>query len=350
MRQHETVLARERLASFGARLDDRLAAQSRAWEGRSLEGTGHLAPRELIRSVTGLTLRGGKRVRPALAWAAATCFDHGLDEGALLDAVSSVEWLQTYLLIHDDVMDDDPVRRGGDAVHVALGKLAGDRGVGRSLAILAGDIGCAMAQEALVCADLPRDRVLPAMRELITMQWEVIQGQHLDMVGGASPERIHDAKTASYTTRGPVRLGAVLAGAAPVEVDRLERYGTPLGRAFQVRDDLLGVFGKGAATGKPVGADLRAGKRTDLVESALAAADSRQAAALQAVLGRADATEAQVQAACAVIEETGARRRSEAVIDAATRDALAALDGGGLREEGAAFLRGVAMLLAGRDR
>ncbi len=350
MKNDDQQRARQQLESFKQRVDARLREQAQSWEARSLAGTETPKPRDLVHSITELTLRGGKRVRPALAWAAACCFDHGLDEGALLDAVSSVEWLQSYLLIHDDVMDDDPVRRGGDSVHVVLGRLAGDEDMGRSLAILAGDLGCAMSQEILLRAELPRERVLPALDELVRMQWEVIQGQHLDMIGGAAPEQIHDAKTASYTTRGPVRLGAALAGASAAELSLLERYGTPLGRAFQVRDDLLGIFGKKASLGKPVGADLRAGKHTDLVEAALAAADEEQRTLLQSVLGRADATDGQVVAACEVIEATGARQRSEELIKATTTEALAALEGGDLRAERLDFLRGVALILAERDR
>lgn len=303
----------------------------------------------LVRAVTELTLRGGKRVRPALAFHAAQCFEHGLDEVSLLDASLTTELLQTYLLIHDDVMDDDPLRRGGKSVHVSLAEQTGDEQIGRSLAILAGDLGCVMAQELLLVAELPRERLVGALAELVRMQWEVILGQHLDVIGGAEPAIIHDAKTASYTTRGPVRLGAALAGADAEAMARLERYGTPLGRAFQVRDDYLGVFGKKSSLGKPVGADLRAGKRTELVEAALESASTTQRDLLLGVLGRADASDESIAAACQVIEETGAKGRSEALIDRLTGEALAALEGSGFREEGLQFLIGIACLLAERD-
>jgi geranylgeranyl diphosphate synthase type I len=342
--------AREELLRFKGRADDRLRVLARGWVDGSLEGDRSPSPRELAGAVVDLTLRGGKRVRPALACFAARCFDHGLDEASLLDAALSVEVLQTYLLIHDDVMDGDPERRGGPSVHVAMARLAGDEALGRSLAILAGDLACAMAQDLLVRAGLPAARLGPAMAELVRMQWDVIQGQHLDMVGGAAPAVVQDAKTASYTTRGPVRLGAALAGAEAEAMSRLERYGTPLGRAFQIRDDLLGTFGNAADLGKPVGADLRAGKRTELIEAALAAANEAQRAALLAVQGNPAASAERVAAACRVIEETGARRRSEAMVEGLTAEALDALEGAGLRAEGLELLRGVALLLAGRDR
>lgn len=350
-REASAARARGELQQFTQRADARLRELAQAWLARSLEGDRTPSPREMVGAVVGLTLRGGKRIRPALAWFAARCFEHGLPEAALLDAALSVELLQTYLLIHDDVMDGDPERRGGASVHVALGRLAGDEAMGRSLAILAGDLACAMAQDLLVRAGLPAARLGPALAELVRMQWEVIQGQHLDMVGGADPAQIQDAKTASYTTRGPVRLGAAVAGAPAEALDRLERYGTPLGRAFQIRDDLLGTFGKAADLGKPVGADLRAGKRTELIEAALAAANEAQRAALLAAHGNPAASPERIAAACRVIEETGARRRSEAMIERLTAEALAALEGGGgLLEGGLEPLRGVALLLAGRDR
>lgn len=342
--------AQDKLATFKERADRRLRILARVWADRSLPSNREPSPFDLIEAVTALTARGGKRVRPALAYAAACCFDHGIDDDTLLDATLSVELLQSYLLIHDDVMDDDPERRGGPSVHVVMTKKAASEVTGRSLAILAGDLGCAMSQELLICSDLPKERAMAAMAELVRMQWEVIQGQVLDVVGGADPALVQDAKTASYTTRGPVRLGAALAGAPPQAVNRLERYGTPLGQAFQIRDDLLGTFGKAASIGKPVGADLRAGKRTALVEDALATSAEEQRAELLAVLGDGSASDEAIEAACWVIEETGARQRSESRIEELTDDALEALSDCEFREEGLSFLRGVALLLADRDR
>jgi geranylgeranyl diphosphate synthase type I len=304
----------------------------------------------MIRAIMALTLRGGKRVRPALAYGAANCFDHGLDESALLDGVLSLELLQTYLLIHDDVMDDDDQRRGGPAVHVVLSEQSGSENLGRSLAILAGDLACAMAQELLLHPALPPQRVRAALAELARMQWDVIQGQQLDLLAGAPPEAIHDAKTASYTTRGPLRLGAVLAGAPAHDVERMERLGRPLGRAFQVRDDLLGVFGRAEATGKPVGADLRAGKRTELVEYALTRGSADQQKEVRALLGQRDAPEAQVQRVCAILEQTGARQWSEDLVLSLTEQAQEALRESSWQEEGAAFLSDITRRLAKRDR
>jgi geranylgeranyl diphosphate synthase type I len=343
--------ARATLDAFRERADARLEELFASWRRRALPGTARPAPGDLVEAVADLTRRGGKRLRPALAFHAACCFDHDLDEAALLDACLGVELLQTYLLIHDDVMDGDAERRGGPSVHVVLARLAGSDETGRSLAILAGDLACALSQELLLHPALPPERARAAAWELFRMQWEVIQGQLLDLVGGADPLDVHDAKTASYTTRGPVRLGAALAGAAQPQVAALERYGTPLGRAFQVRDDLLGTFGKQADLGKPVGSDLRAGKRTSLVRAALDRADAAQRAAILDVLGRPGATDAQIASACSAIEATGARQHEEALIESLTAEALAALDtADGLREVGRAFLRGVALLLADRDR
>lgn len=345
--------ARVDLGGFKQRADQRLEELATSWRAETLPGTVRPTPTDMLQALLDLTRRGGKRVRPALAYFAASCFDHALEEPALLDAVLSVEVLQTYLLIHDDVMDDDSERRGGPAVHVMLSELAGDEATGRSLAILAGDLGCALAGKLLLHPGIPPHRARDAAAELFRMQWEVIQGQLLDIVGGADPLLVHDAKTASYTTRGPVRLGAVLAGATAEQVELLGRYGTPLGQAFQVRDDLLGTFGKAADLGKPVGSDLRAGKRTVLVRQALEGANSQQKECIELVLGRSDAPDDLVLEACRAIEATGAKRQSEKLIDELTNEALGVLDephAARLRDPGISFLRGLALLLADRDR
>jgi geranylgeranyl diphosphate synthase type I len=133
-------------------------------------------------------------------------------------------------------------------------------------------------------------------------------------------------------------------------MDRLTSYGTPLGVAFQIRDDLLGTFGRPEELGKPVGADLRAGKRTALLELALARAKGPDRARLEEVVGRRDASEAEVTRACEVIEALGVRRECQEQIERLTKEALAALDDSAFLPEGLTFLRGIASMLASRDR
>lgn len=252
-----------------------------------------------------------------------------------MPAMLAVELLQTYLLIHDDWMDDDNVRRGGPSVHVALGERLGGKRLGDAAAVLAGDLACGYAQDALLESTLPAERVLGAARAFARIQEDVVTGQLAEMAAagtngkGAAPsvETIHELKTASYTVTGPLALGANLAGASASRVAELARYGRPLGIAFQLRDDLLGTFGDTSATGKPVGNDIRQGKRTALVSEMRG--DAKAEALLTRVLGREDASDADVADVVEAMVSTGAKARVEARVAellGEARGALAAMN------------------------
>jgi geranylgeranyl diphosphate synthase type I len=286
-------------------------------------------------ALEGLALRGGKRMRAALvvagyeACAAPAFAGRGREHmDALLAACEramlAVELLQVYLLIHDDWMDDDDVRRGGPAVHVALRGHLGGKRRGDAAAILAGDLACAYAQDALLETPMPAGRVLAAARAFARIQVEVVTGQLAEMSSEPDVEVIHALKTASYTVTGPLAMGASLAGASELRVAQLARYGRPLGIAFQLRDDLLGTFGDPRATGKPVGNDIRQGKRTALVAEMRGhgAAD----ALLARVLGREDASSDDVVEVVHAMESTGARARVEARVAELLAEARTALE------------------------
>ena len=279
------------------------------------------------RIVAEFTRRGGKRVRPALV---ACAFEGhgGAPRGDCAPAMLAVELLQTYLLIHDDWMDDDDLRRGGPAVHVIFRERMSSRARGDAMAILAGDLAAGYAQEALLSSDLPPLHTARAARAFARMQVEVVTGQIAEfcaVAGEAVPvETIHALKTASYTVTGPLLLGATLAGADDARCAELARFGRPLGIAFQLRDDLLGVFGDPAVTGKPVAKDLAEGKQTLLV--AEGRKDPRTADALGRVLGDRAARAEDLAAAAALLEASGARRRVEERVAALCGEARAALD------------------------
>jgi len=267
-------------------------------------------------AVMDLTLRGGKRMRAALVAAGYVAFAGGESWEACVPAMLAVELLQTYLLIHDDWMDDDDVRRGGPAVHAMLRARLGSRELADATAILAGDLASGYAQEALLETDLAPERVLRAARAFARIQVEVVTGQLAEMHAAAgntaapTVETIHALKTASYTVTGPLLVGAALAGADDARCAQLERFGRPLGIAFQLRDDLLGVFGDPSATGKPVWNDIRRGKRTALV--AELRSDPRAASLLARVHGRDDAPTEDIEAVVRAMVETGAKSRVEA--------------------------------------
>lgn len=304
-------------------------------------------------AVQDLSLRGGKRMRAALVAAGyVACSTSGADYRPCEPAMLAVELLQTYLLIHDDWMDADDLRRGGPTVHVFLRQKLGSAPLGDAAAVLAGDLASAYAQEALLESDLPHERVLRAARVLARIQVEVVTGQLAEMCATAagrasapSVETIHALKTASYTVTGPLLLGAALAGADDAHAAELERFGRPLGIAFQLRDDLLGVFGDPSATGKPIWNDLRQGKRTALI----AELRNEVPELLARAFGRADSAQADLEAIVRAMEETGARRRVEARVRELCAEARRALEATSLSDTGRAWLAGAVAALGERN-
>ncbi len=306
----------------------------------------------LVDAVRGLTMRGGKRLRPAVIVAtydAVRGDDAPDDLTPTLDVCAALEVLQTYLLIHDDWMDGDAERRGGPSVHTALAARYGSTHLGAAVAVLAGDLASAYAWELLCRATFPEGRLGDAITAFRVMQEEVVIGQHLDLLGAADVSLMQHLKTGSYTVRGPLALGALLGGARPEHVSSLNLFGDPLGVAFQLRDDLLGTFGDPRTTGKPAGNDLRAGKRTALVAAAERLLERDARGPLDAVLGRADASSADVEAATRLLETSGARADVEAQLVAHRRAAREALAAAPISERGRARLTDLLALLTERD-
>ena len=290
-----------------------------------------------------LVLSGGKRLRPTFAWwgwrgAGGTA--SGPDPATVLRAVSALELIQGCALVHDDLIDDSATRRGEPTVHARWTARHRDQGwvgpsdrLGAAVAILLGDVALAWADDMLRDAGLDpaaTARVRPVWE---AMRTEVLAGQFLDVHGHATdvatPEaalRISRYKTAAYTVERPLHLGAALAGAPDDVVAAYRRYGTDLGVAFQLRDDLLGVFGDPAVTGKPAGDDLREGKRTLLVALARAHPDRATAEPVEKALGAPDLDAATVAAARRALLDLGVVDEVETRIDTLTRSALAALD------------------------
>jgi len=193
-------------------------------------------------------------------------------------------------------------------VHATLAARFESVHLGASVAVLASDLTWGLALRVLSEVDLPAPRVLAAVRAFARVHEDVVIGQELDVLGNAADvEAMHDLKTGSYTVRGPLLLGAILAGAPDETVEALRRFAAPLGIAFQLRDDLLGTFGAPEETGKPVGNDLRAGKRTAVLAEAEGRLSAGERAAVDRALGHAEATEAEVLAATAALRSSGAR-------------------------------------------
>lgn len=311
-----------------------------------------LAPEalELVEALEALTMRGGKRLRPAVLVAAFRSVAPAREWRETLPACAALEMLQTYLLVHDDWMDGDDQRRGGPAVHAALAEKHGDAHLGASLAVLAGDLGSAYAQRLFLGSLSGAERADAVLAAFVRMQVEVVMGQSLDLLASPDVSRMQQLKTGSYTVAGPLRLGALLGRASDAQLEALEAFGTPIGEAFQVRDDLLGTFGDPRATGKPAGNDIRAGKRTALVRECERLLAEREREPLTRALGRKDASDAEVAAATELMVRSGARKNVEGRLAGLLDQACGALDGGALLDPGRGMLRQIAGALAIRDR
>ncbi|WP_416382331.1 polyprenyl synthetase family protein [Nocardia transvalensis] len=306
-------------------------------------------------------LRGGKRTRPAFAWTGwlgAGGDPAGPDAPAVLQACAALELVQACALIHDDIIDSSRTRRGFPTVHVDFERRhrerdwGGDPGhFGISVAILIGDLALAWADDMVAAAGLAPAAHARFAPVWAAMRTEVLGGQLLDIHGEAGADdsveaalRINRYKTAAYTIERPLHLGAALADADPGLIAAYREFGTDIGIAFQLRDDLLGVFGDPAVTGKPSGDDLREGKRTVLVAEALRRADGTDPTAaklLRTSLGT-DLSPDEVTRLRAVITELGAVDDVERRITDLTDRGLSALDSSSATPEAKQRLRTMA--------
>lgn len=298
----------------------------------------------LIAALEDFVLRGGKRLRPLFAYWGYRAVTPGSDDPVdpeILTLFSALELLHACALVHDDVIDDSATRRGMPTAHVHFTELHRDQDwhgspeqFGRSAAILLGDLSLVWADDIVAGTELPGDGRLRVRRVWSDIRTEVLGGQYLDIVAEssgaesiASAMNVNTYKTASYTVSRPLQLGAAAAADRPDVQSLFGEFGTDLGVAFQLRDDVLGVFGDPAITGKPSGDDLRSGKRTVLLAEALERAgnsDPVAAELLRSSIGT-ELTDAQVGELCSVIESVGALAAVEERIDTLTRRALALL-------------------------
>jgi geranylgeranyl diphosphate synthase type I len=343
---------------YAERARPKIEAALDAWLLAKVPETAKLSPeaRAPIEATFDLARRGGKRLRAVLVTAAYESFrGEGGGDTVLLAAVA-MEVLQVYLLIHDDWMDGDEIRRGGPSVPAMMRARFPERGLAEASAILAGDYAAGLALDALLSVPCSPERVFLATRELARVEKDVVAGQLLDVHASHAPSRasrdgdvevIHSLKTASYTVRAPVLIGARLAGAGEEACQALEDYAEPLGVAFQLRDDILGTFGETKTTGKPALSDLRSGKRTALL--AEVARDPGAEELLRAV-GDPDAPPAKLDAVAAYLVSSGARARVEARMETLLGKARSALESPSIPEAARLLLLGAIPALAHRER
>ena len=326
------------LASVASRVEARLSAIIDGEVERWAELSEDLVPP--LESLRSLVMSGGKRLRPAFCYWGFVGAGGDREADSVIDAGAAFEFLQAFALVHDDVMDGSATRRGKRTAHLDFSDRHTDsswRGEGRrfgeGVAILIGDLAHVYAD--LLLEGLPPS-VIPVWNEL---RIELNVGQYLDILGTARADtdtdgarRIARYKSGKYTIERPLHVGAALAGQLDALQAPLSAYGDPLGEAFQLRDDVLGVFGETAATGKPVGDDLREGKPTPLLALTTEAADDAQAEVLDLV-GRPDLSAGDVTRLQEVMLETGALGRIEDLIEQLVVEAIGSIERAQITDE-----------------
>ena len=345
---------------------DQVSTRLDAWIVRMREETASYGPdASAFVSAAEATLRGGKRLRARFChagWASVAGLE-GIDQEppALWDACAALEIFQSAALVHDDLIDNSDTRRGRPSAHRAFEashvaqRWSGSAGdFGRASAVLLGDLLVAWSDDLLETGIAASPHAAAVRAEYARMRRDVTIGQFLDIAeesawsvndddGHAERAlRVVSLKAARYSVEQPLLIGAAIAGADQAQQAALRAFGHPLGMAFQLRDDVLGVFGDERLTGKPAGDDLREGKRTLLIAWTRQALAPQGRRVVDELLGDPLLTADQIASLQAIISESGALHRMEQLISeyaAAGEEALrgAPLDAGALE-----LLRGLA--------
>jgi len=317
---------------------------------------------EIVVAAKEYTLRGGKRLRPIFCIYGYQCLsDTNID--AITEASISLELMQSYLLIHDDIMDEDELRRGKTTFHIICKALCEHEfgttkslKFGESIAIVAGDLLEAYGEEILANSSFNSENVRKALAKYAAIVENVGYGQILDITaerkGGFNEDEIltiHKLKTASYTIEGPLHIGALLAGANEADLQILSDYGIPLGLAFQIQDDILGLFGSEEKTGKPVGSDVQEGKKTLLILHALDSCTDDEKTLILNALGNEQITAEDVDRVREIVRRTGSLEYSKRLVAEMSDKAVQAIRDSDFLAEAKEFLITIADFIGNRE-
>ena len=314
----ETTDFSSALTQYRTQIDTAIAGYVQELESHTSEQFGGY-PLEAVKAFTDVLSRGGKRIRGSLAIAAYEMFG-GTDTNMITAAASALEILNTYILIADDIQDRSHSRRGGKTAHIILKEyheqnyLSGDaQHFGESIAINAFLIAQHYAMNILANLDAPAELKIKAIDNVNRCFIATAHGQTLDIfnevvacVGQEDVNNVLEWKTAYYTFINPLQLGAILAGASEADLAELAEYGLYAGRAFQIADDVIGVFGDESVSGKSSMDDIREGKRTTLSVYAVSNASKADAMFLNQCLGKQNLTMAEFKQCKQILVDSGA--------------------------------------------
>jgi len=318
--------------------------------------------KEMMELVLEYNLRGGKRIRPILVIMGYKACG-GKNEKAIIHAAIAVELMESFLLIHDDIMDQDELRRGYLTMHKIYENkynrcYLGDdaKRYGESMAMIAGDILAILGSEAIIKSNFPIKRKFKAVDRFNSAVINTCFGQALDIISGCEKstteeqiKRVYELKTAIYTFEAPLQIGAHLAGATKKQLQVLSEYAIPLGKAFQFQDDILGLFGTKKKIGKPVGSDIREGKKTLLILKALEKASKKEKDFINSILGSPKVTIADINKLKKIVTRTGSLEYSKIKARDLIQISKHVIQKSKLKKEGKEFLIGLADYVVNRE-
>ncbi|MFC1756499.1 polyprenyl synthetase family protein [Patescibacteria group bacterium] len=317
---------------------------------------------DALRYVKKFTLAGGKRLRAALMYYGYLAVD-GKDKQRMLETAVSIELIHVFLLIHDDIMDRDKKRHGVDTVSFKYQKL-GKRisptrdyeHFGNSIAIVIGDMIGAIGSQIIFDSGFDTKLVFKALSRLQEIVSMTVIGQskdvYLEYRGKATEKDIltmYEYKTAKYTIEGPLHLGASLGGANEKILQNMSRYAIPIGVAFQIQDDILGIFGSERKMGKAIGSDIREGKQTILVAKALDLASKKQKEKMVRIFGKENLSGNDIKDFQEIIRETGSLDYARNLSLKLINDGKKGAEKMKMSKESKAFLVGIADYMIHRE-
>jgi geranylgeranyl diphosphate synthase type I len=314
-----------------------------------------------LKYVKKVILSGGKRLRPAFMYYGYLAAG-GKEKEKIIRASVSIELIHTFLLIHDDIIDRDSKRHGLPTINRRYEKIAKNiffgknpEHFGNSMAIIIGDMVCALGNQIIFNSEFDPKLIMKALDTLQDIISYTAIGQSLDLYSeykkGATEEeilKICEYKTAKYTIEGPLYLGAILGGADKNLLSALSRYAIPVGIAFQIQDDILGIFGSEKKLGKDVGSDIKEGKQTLLLQKAKENSNKNQKKILAQILGKKDLNQRDIKDFQDIIKESGALDYAQELSKKMVAEGIRAIEKNGIKGEAKDFLIGIANYIIDR--
>ena len=317
---------------------------------------------EALKYVKNIALCGGKRLRGAYMCAGYLAAG-GKDVKRIIKTSVSVELIHVFLLIHDDIIDRDLKRHNLDSVHARYEKLGRKflapeeaKHFGESMALIIGNMVGALGNQVIFQSGFEAKKIMKALDELQSVvSWTVV-GEAQDIffqtrkqATEAEVIKMYENKTARYTVDGPLKLGAILGGADEKLIEFLHRYASTVGVAFQIKDDILGIFGNERKLGKSVGADITEGKFTLLLAKALELANSQEKKRLRLLLGKKDISKKEIEEVQIIMKRTGALEYAENKAKALVAEGIKAIEMASVNKKIKNFLKEVAQYMVDRN-